>query len=57
MFRWFEQRLDPYPTDPPQMPPRGLVRFVLHYSRGAMPWLVLWGRSRSAFGWLPLWRR
>ena len=41
MFRWFEQRLDPYPTDPPQMPPRGLVRFVLHYSRGAMPWLVL----------------
>ena len=41
MFRWFERRLDPYPADPPQMPPRGLLRFVLHYSRGAGPWLVL----------------
>ena len=41
MFSWFERRLDPYPQDPPRMPPRGLVRFVLHYSRGALPWLVL----------------
>ncbi|WP_052174810.1 ABC transporter ATP-binding protein [Paracoccus sanguinis] len=41
MFAWFERQLDPYPHDPPQMPPRGLVAFVLHYSRGALPWLVL----------------
>ena len=41
MFSWFERRLDPYPQDPPRMPPRGLVAFVLHYSRGALPWLVL----------------
>ena len=41
MFSWFERRLDPYPQDPPRMPPRTLVGFVLHYSRGALPWLVL----------------
>ena len=43
MFRWFEQRLDPYPTDPPQMPPRSLAGFVLHYSRGTIGWLAALG--------------
>ncbi|WP_415391759.1 ABC transporter ATP-binding protein [Paracoccus sp. SJTW-4] len=41
MFSWFERRLDPYPQDRPRMPPRTLTGFVLHYSRGALPWLVL----------------
>ncbi|SHM53567.1 ATP-binding cassette, subfamily B, multidrug efflux pump [Paracoccus solventivorans] len=41
MFSWFERRLDPYPQDRPRMPPRTLAGFVLHYSRGALPWLVL----------------
>ena len=41
MFRWFERRLDPYPQDLPQMPPRSLAGFVLHYSRGVIPWLVV----------------
>lgn len=41
MFAWFERRIDPYPSEMPAMPPRSLVRFVLHYSRGAIPWLVL----------------
>ncbi|WP_112873309.1 ABC transporter ATP-binding protein [Paracoccus endophyticus] len=40
MFGWFEHRLDPYPDDPPRMPPRGLAAFVLHYAQGATPWLV-----------------
>ncbi|MGZ3215696.1 ABC transporter ATP-binding protein [Paracoccus sp. T5] len=40
MFAWFERRIDPYPDQPPAMPPRSLWRFVLHYSRGALPWLV-----------------
>ncbi|WP_134727253.1 ABC transporter ATP-binding protein [Paracoccus luteus] len=40
MFGWFERRLNPYPDDPPRMPPRGLVAFVLHYAHGAGPWLV-----------------
>ncbi|MFV0299484.1 MAG: ABC transporter transmembrane domain-containing protein, partial [Paracoccus sp. (in: a-proteobacteria)] len=41
MFRWFESRLDPYPQDLPQMPPRGFWGFLLHYSRGAILWLIL----------------
>ncbi|WBU63133.1 ABC transporter ATP-binding protein [Paracoccus aerodenitrificans] len=41
MFSWFERRLNPYPDDHPQMPPRGFWRFLLHYSRGALPWLLL----------------
>ena len=35
MFAWFERRLDPYPAEPPRMPPKGLWRFILHFSRGA----------------------
>ncbi|RNF32836.1 ABC transporter ATP-binding protein [Paracoccus methylarcula] len=40
MFAWFERRIDPYPNDTPDMPPRSLWRFLLHYSHGALPWLV-----------------
>ena len=43
MFSWFERRIDPYPTETPDMPPRSLLRFVLYYSRGAIPWLLLVG--------------
>jgi ATP-binding cassette subfamily B multidrug efflux pump len=41
LFSWFERRLDPYPPADPAQPPRGLVAFCLHYSRGAKKWLVL----------------
>ena len=40
MFSWFENRLDPYPADPPRMPPRGLWRFILHFSRGAQGYML-----------------
>ncbi|MEJ1098768.1 MULTISPECIES: ABC transporter ATP-binding protein [unclassified Pseudoxanthomonas] len=41
MFRFFEQRIDPYPKGEPTTPPRGLIPFLLHYSRPLLPWLVL----------------
>ncbi|MBJ6980036.1 ABC transporter ATP-binding protein [Luteimonas sp. MC1895] len=41
MFGWFESRLDPFPKAPPRQPPRGLVAFCLHYTRGAGGWLAL----------------
>ncbi|WP_299844596.1 ABC transporter ATP-binding protein [uncultured Paracoccus sp.] len=41
MFRWFESRLDPYPQEAPKMPPRRFWGFLLHYSRGAIPWLII----------------
>lgn len=40
MFRWFEERLAPYPEEPPREPPRGLVAFCLYYTRGAWPWII-----------------
>ncbi|WP_378942095.1 ABC transporter ATP-binding protein [Paracoccus sp. R86501] len=60
MFGWFERRIDPYPMAEPTMPPAGLFRFVLHYSRGAIPWLVLLAIGSATialielmlFGWL-----
>ncbi|RJE82429.1 ABC transporter ATP-binding protein [Paracoccus onubensis] len=60
MFAWFERRIDPYPIDTPEMPPRSLWRFVLHYSRGALPWMISLALISSAiavievllFNWL-----
>jgi len=40
MLRWFENRLDPYPSDAPVEPPRSLLAFCLHYMDGAKRWLV-----------------
>lgn len=40
MFRWFETRLDPFPSEEPTEPPRTLVGFCLHYTRGSWPYLV-----------------
>ena len=40
MLRWFEKRLDPFPTDGAGPPPAGLVAFCWHYSRDAWPWIL-----------------
>ena len=39
LFRWFETRIDPFPSDEPTKPPAGLIAFCLHYSRPV--WKVL----------------
>ncbi|HEY8595202.1 MAG TPA: ABC transporter ATP-binding protein [Devosiaceae bacterium] len=41
MLSWFESRLDPYPSEAPSQPPKGLVAFCLHYMNGAKRWLAL----------------
>jgi len=41
MLSWFERRLDPFPSDPPVLPPRTLLGFCLFYIRGAKRWLAL----------------
>src|SRR5690606_28600778 len=41
MYRWFESRLDPFPSDPPAQPPRSLYAFCRHYTRGIENWLLL----------------
>ena len=40
VFKWFEDRLNPYPRSEPEQPPKGLVAFCLHYSKGAKRWLI-----------------
>ncbi len=41
MFRWFENRLNPFPPEEPVEPPKTLVAFCLHYTRGAWPYIVV----------------
>ncbi|GMQ52944.1 ABC transporter ATP-binding protein [Halopseudomonas aestusnigri] len=41
MFRWFEKRLDPFPTEELSEPPRRLLPFCLHFTRGAWPYIIL----------------
>ena len=43
MFSWFERRVDPYPQEPPGLPPKGLFAFCWHYTRPTAPWLLLLG--------------
>ena len=41
MFRWFEKRLDPFPPEEPIEPPKTLVAFCVHYTRGAWPFILV----------------
>ncbi|MDG4852704.1 MULTISPECIES: ABC transporter ATP-binding protein [unclassified Mesorhizobium] len=41
MFRWFEKRLDPFPAAEPVEPPKTLVAFCVHYTRGAWPYILV----------------
>ena len=40
MFRWFETRLDPFPAAEPVEPPKTLIAFCLHYTRGSWPYIA-----------------
>ena len=41
MFRWFENRLDPFPVEELSEPPRKLLPFCLHFTKGAWPYIIL----------------
>ena len=41
MFAWFERRLDPFPAAEPTEPPKTLIAFCLHYSKGAWPYIIV----------------
>nr|WP_300313812.1 ABC transporter ATP-binding protein [Halomonas sp.] len=40
MFRFFENLVNPYPEGEPQVPPRGLLPFIIHFSRPVAGLLV-----------------
>ncbi|MFC3075290.1 ABC transporter ATP-binding protein [Shinella pollutisoli] len=50
MFGWFERRLNPYPSEAPRLPPKGLFPFLWHYTRPAAPWLALLGVCSMVLG-------
>jgi ATP-binding cassette subfamily B multidrug efflux pump len=41
MFRWFENRLNPFPVEEPVEPPKTLVAFCLHYTKGAWLYIII----------------
>ncbi|MFD0915767.1 ABC transporter ATP-binding protein [Pseudahrensia aquimaris] len=43
LYTWFEGFIEPYPPEEPTTPPKGLVAFCWHYSKGIWPWLALMG--------------
>jgi ATP-binding cassette, subfamily B, multidrug efflux pump len=40
VFRWFEQRVTPYPEGPPRAPPGGFFAFMWACSEGMRPYIV-----------------
>lgn len=40
MFRWFEQRLDPFPSLEPGQPPKGFFAFCYHFTKGSEKYLI-----------------
>jgi len=41
VMKWFEGRLESYPSAEPEQPPTGLLPFILHYVKGAKRWFAL----------------
>ena len=41
IYSYFEGRLDPFPSEEPQEPPRTLLGFCLHFTRGSWFWIVV----------------
>lgn len=40
LFRYFESRIDLYPPTAPATPPKGLLQFLIHFSRPLLPWMA-----------------
>ena len=55
MFRWFESRLDPFPPQEPVEPPKTLVAFCVHYTRGAWPYIIVDAVLVAAIAFTEVW--
>ena len=55
MFRWFEERLNPFPPEEPVEPPKSLVGFCLHYTRGAWRYIAIAAVLMSAIAITEVW--
>ena len=50
MFRFFEQYVHPYPDAEPAPPPRGLLAFVWHCTRGMRPYIAVMTLATALIG-------
>ncbi len=55
MFRWFEERLNPFPPEEPVEPPKTLVAFCMHYTRGAWGYIAVAAVLMSAIAITEVW--
>lgn len=55
MFRFFENLLPPFPPEEPTEPPRTLVGFCLHYTRGAWPYIIVSAVLTAIIGAIEVW--
>jgi ATP-binding cassette subfamily B multidrug efflux pump len=55
MFRWFENRLDPFPVAEPVEPPRTLLAFCWHFTRPAWPFVLLAAALMALIAILEVW--
>lgn len=55
MFGWFERKLPPFPVQETDEPPRTLVGFCLHFTRGAWPYIAIAACSAAAIAVIEVW--
>ncbi len=55
MFRWFENKLDPFPAEEPVEPPKTLVAFCMHYTRGAWGYIAVAAALMSSIAITEVW--
>ena len=55
MYRWFESLLNPFPPEEPVEPPRTLVAFCMHYTRGSWPLIAVSAALTSVIAIVEVW--
>ena len=55
MFRYFENLLPPFPPEEPVEPPKTLVGFCLHYTKGAWPFILMSAVLTALIGGVEVW--
>ena len=55
MFSWFERKLPPFPAEETEEPPKTLVAFCLHFTRGAWPYIAIAACSAAVVAIIEVW--
>ena len=55
MFRRFEQLLNPFPSEEPVEPPKTLLAFCMHYTKGAWPFIAITSVLMAILAFAEVW--